>query len=603
MALRTWGRMLLVAAGAAALVATSQLGLAYGLGIVRLTRVFGDEMRDHWPAQLAWVTWFAMVAATAGAWLAGWSARRRGEPPRPGLHAALAAAAGLGALTVVPLVMQPARTAQVLGVDPVIVIGISAGLGAVAGAFAGYAALAGWTARVSLLAVGGAVWLVALVSVVPSLGVTDPLPAARLGVLDAAFLSTATTQRFALFTMPAIALVAGAALGWTARRRDMPTLTIATAGLAGPALLTVSYLIAGPGSGGEHYQSVPYWAAVVATATGVLGSVLAAVIRRTEDDDAVTEGDRPGVDEPTAAFPAPGGGSGPDATPAFGIPGAPPATGPRQDPRHDPRPGPGRPGGETQGDPDLSELYTRHRATPPPAAPAPAGPPPAGPVVPQSGNPPHPPAAEPPPEPRGLSKLRRRRATGTELGQDRPEQGHERPGPAPDHTPGFLAPPGGPGGPPRVPDDPFHPGQPVGGGVGRRLPQPRQATGPRTPQPMQAPPAAPAPAAPPPAVPPGPAGPAGPAFSDARPPLDQRPPAQRPPAPRESLPPRGNQPPPFAARPIGEQPYGTPPFAAFGPPPEDDEPRDRRPGPDAARPAVPKKDADYVDWVSGLGDR
>jgi hypothetical protein len=187
MALRISARTPSLAFGAGALVATSQLGLAYGLGVVRLTRVFGAATRDQWPAQLAWVAWFAMISAAAGAWLAGRAAQRRGEQARPALHAALAAAAGIGALVVAPLAMQPARTAQVAGVDPVIVIGITAGLGALAGVFAGYAALASWTARLSLLTVGGAVWLMALVSVVPSLGVSDPLPAARLGVLDASF--------------------------------------------------------------------------------------------------------------------------------------------------------------------------------------------------------------------------------------------------------------------------------------------------------------------------------------------------------------------------------------------------------------------------------
>jgi hypothetical protein len=77
--------------------------------------------------------------------------------------------------------------------------------------------------------------------------------------------------------MPALALLIGAALGWAARRRELPTLTIALAGLPGPVLLTLAYLIAGPGSGAARYQVVPYWAAMTATGAGVLGSVLAAV--------------------------------------------------------------------------------------------------------------------------------------------------------------------------------------------------------------------------------------------------------------------------------------------------------------------------------------
>ena len=219
-----------------------------------------------------------MMAAVLGALAGG----RLGEraPATTVTYVALAAAAGLGAAVVVPLTMQPARTAQVAGVNPVFAIGLCAGLGALVGAIAAYAALTQLVARWSLTLMGVIIWLIALISVAPSLAPSGPLPAVRLGVFDAGFLAPSVTQRMALFTMPAVALILGAALGWAARRREMPTLTIALAGLPGAALLTLSYLIAGPGSGIGRYQVVPYWAAMTATGAGVLGSVLAAVLRR-----------------------------------------------------------------------------------------------------------------------------------------------------------------------------------------------------------------------------------------------------------------------------------------------------------------------------------
>ncbi|MEU8616105.1 hypothetical protein AB0C29_49795, partial [Actinoplanes sp. NPDC048791] len=161
------------------------------------------------------------------------------------------------------------------------------------------------------------VWAIALVSVAPSLAPSDPLPAIRLGVFDAGFLSPAVTQRTALATMPALALVIGALLGWTARRRELPTLTIALAGLPGPALLTIAYLIAGPGGGNDRYQVVPYWAAMTATGAGVLGSVLAAVLRRgpEPEDDGELDGQEPEkpplpkrTNQPESAIAAAGGG-------------------------------------------------------------------------------------------------------------------------------------------------------------------------------------------------------------------------------------------------------------------------------------------------------
>jgi hypothetical protein len=296
--------MLTATVGVAALAAAGQLGVAYGLGIVRLTRVLDVTTRDQWTAQLAWVAWLAMTAAVLGAVLGGRLAPRHryGLPASgTGIVIAVALAAGVGAALVVPLTMQPARTAQIAGVHPVLVIGIAAALGAFAGVPAAVAALMSVVARWNLLAVCACVWAIALLSVAPSLAPDDPLPAVRLGVFDAGYLAPGVTQRTALFTMPAVALVAGALFGWLARRQGRGTVTIALAGLPGPALLTGAYLIAGPGSGAAHYQVVPYWAAMTATGAGLLGSVLAAVVRRGEDADAPPPTDNTAVPETAEA--------------------------------------------------------------------------------------------------------------------------------------------------------------------------------------------------------------------------------------------------------------------------------------------------------------
>ncbi|HEX7746870.1 MAG TPA: hypothetical protein VF462_16620, partial [Micromonosporaceae bacterium] len=76
MAFRTWVRVLLAALGVAALTAAGQLGFAYGLGVVRFARVFDVAADARWAALLAWVTWFAIVAAIAGAASGALAARR-----------------------------------------------------------------------------------------------------------------------------------------------------------------------------------------------------------------------------------------------------------------------------------------------------------------------------------------------------------------------------------------------------------------------------------------------------------------------------------------------------------------------------------------------
>jgi hypothetical protein len=295
MAFRTWAKLLGAAVGGAALAGAGQLGLAYGLGILRLTRVVEVTARDQWTAQLAWVAWIAVTAAAIGGLI---GQARLPRHAGAGSRIVAAVAAGAGGAVVVPLTMQPARTAQVAGVHPVFVIGICAGLAALAGIFAAYATLSRAVARWSVTTIGIAIWVIAFASVAPSLAPGDELPAVRLGVFDAAFLAPSVTQRIALLTMPILALLSGVVLGLVARARSLSLLNIALAGLPGPALLTVAYLIAGPGSGSDRYEVVPYWAAMTAAGAGVLGSVLAAVLRRGPVTDESPSGDVPPAEKP-----------------------------------------------------------------------------------------------------------------------------------------------------------------------------------------------------------------------------------------------------------------------------------------------------------------
>jgi hypothetical protein len=305
MAFRSWLKLLAATTTAAAVVGAGQLGIAYGLGMVRLDQTLDLTQRDQWTAQLAWVAWITMTAAAIGAVVAtGLRPRWSPRPVSPGGALGMGLAAGFGALAVLPLTMQPARSAQVAGVQPVLVIGICAGLGAAIGIFAGYAAAARAVARWSISTLTVAIWFVALVSVVPTLlpGRTQETP--RLGVLDGALIPAAVAEHTRFVTMPVIALLAGLIVGWTARGRKMPILTVALSGLAGPALLTVAYLIAGPGAAGG-FRLDPYWGAMIAAGAGVLGSVLAAIVRSSPGPARTPEPEAPVAGSPTDAEPEP----------------------------------------------------------------------------------------------------------------------------------------------------------------------------------------------------------------------------------------------------------------------------------------------------------
>ncbi|MDG4821168.1 MFS transporter [Asanoa sp. WMMD1127] len=279
MAYRTWGRVLLAALVVGLLAGAGQLGFAYGLGVVRFARDF-SQLSGQWTAHLAWVAWFAMLAAVAGGVAGSFFGARAGLTATVGTRVAVSVAGGVGALAVAPLAMLPARGAVAASGDAVTIAGLSAALGALVGVFAAVAVLSQRVAGLNLGAITVVVWLVALLSVAPSLGPDDPLPEVRLGVLDAAWLGDGLAQRLAVILMPALALAVGAGIGALARWRGLPLIPVAVSGVVGPAMLALAYLIAGPGDGGDRYQAAPYWGALIAVAAGGLGSVLAAVARQ-----------------------------------------------------------------------------------------------------------------------------------------------------------------------------------------------------------------------------------------------------------------------------------------------------------------------------------
>lgn len=193
---------------------------------------------------------------------------------------AVAAAAALGATVVAPLFVRPAQAAERFSVDPIWAVGICATLGALVGAGAAIAVLVkpplGW----NMAAVGGAVWLLALVSVVPSLATAGPVPAVRLGVLEPAGLDADAAHRLAILILPAVALLIGAATGGLARWRGHPPLVNGVTGAGGTVLIAFTYLAAGTGDAIDRYQITPYYGALLAVAAGTLGSAAAALFRR-----------------------------------------------------------------------------------------------------------------------------------------------------------------------------------------------------------------------------------------------------------------------------------------------------------------------------------
>jgi hypothetical protein len=282
MTLRNWGRVLLTALAVAAFTGASQLGVAYGLGLVRFARTFEPGTENQWHGQLAWIAFYGMVATVVGAVAGSRALRRERYPAALGSRMLLSVAAGIGALAAAPLSMQQARAAQLpITGSPALVAGLTAGLGAVAGVLAATAVLSEGAIAWNVGMLIGLAWLTGLFSVAPSLGPIDAPAVVRLGVPDLSSQADRTGQWVAVLAMPVAALLVAAAVAGVARWLGRPSVAVALCGLSGPALLALAYLIAGPGTRtGGNDQAAPYWGSLIAVAAGLLGSTVVAVIRR-----------------------------------------------------------------------------------------------------------------------------------------------------------------------------------------------------------------------------------------------------------------------------------------------------------------------------------
>ncbi|WP_326551361.1 hypothetical protein [Micromonospora sp. NBC_01813] len=421
MAFRTWIRALGAAFGAAALAGAVQLGVGYGLDLVRLRRAFAGPTAEFWPTQLTWLAWFALVATVVGGYAAHRVAAGR-YPARHGLTGrsgsagydvprsvafALFAAAG-SAIAVVGLSALPARDA--VGPDePLLVTAATGGVGATVGVLAAVAVLSHRVLRWNVLAFTATLWLLAVASAAPVLRAGDPVAEIRLGVFDPAGLDPAGSGRQAFLLLPALALLVGASVSALARWLAQPVLAGAVAGMAGPAILNAAYLIAGAGQGGR-YQDDPYWAALLAVAAGGLGSIAATAIGRRPTALAKPEPAKPEPAKPVPAkpvppakgadLPTPQPAPAPKSTPQ---PAPPPKPAPAPKPDRKPAPVQEHPGSRTppkplsvapraipapvsSAKPPVPASTSAERVTPQPVAPPPVAPTPvsAAPVVPAS---------------------------------------------------------------------------------------------------------------------------------------------------------------------------------------------------------------------------
>jgi len=255
-----------VAVGAGVLAGAGQLGVGYGLGILRWDR---DFTADAWHTQLAWVAFLSAVAVIGGA--AAGRTRAGGRVTGIGARAALVAAGTLGSLIVLPLVIRPAGASRLAeSGDPRLIAAMTAGVGLGVGVVAAAVVLSVPVVSGNIVTSVAWVWLAGIGSAVWTLGRGASWGTARLGLLP----GTGVWIPVVLFG--ALLVISGAVAGLARLGGNDPRFTAAS-GAAGPALIAAAYLIAGPGSGAAA-QAYRY--ALIAVVIAAAASVLIAVVRR-----------------------------------------------------------------------------------------------------------------------------------------------------------------------------------------------------------------------------------------------------------------------------------------------------------------------------------
>jgi hypothetical protein len=285
MVVRGWSTAVATAIGVAAATGAAQLGLGYGLGVLRWTSEVDGVSSEAWVAGLTWAAWIAASSTIAGAVIAS-----RLAPAEAGLlwRLVLATGATLGASTTLVLVAVPARNVEVASTgSPQTVAAGYAVVGVLAGLAVAIGALAARAVAANLLATAGWLWLLAMIGVVEA--VVSGRESARVPLGFWEFGSGDAWFRNVLLPDAGIAVGAAVVIGAlaalpAARRGDHPV-GVVVSGAAGPLVLATVYLAAQPDLlGTDPTELSRHLIAPYLVAAGLLGSLLATAIRpRTVD--------------------------------------------------------------------------------------------------------------------------------------------------------------------------------------------------------------------------------------------------------------------------------------------------------------------------------
>jgi len=285
------------AVGVSAAVGAAQLGLGYGLNIIRFADAGGQLTTGIWVAGLTWATWIAATSTIVGAVAADRLGSRAGQDAGPDRGAGpppdrlttvlwrlvLATAAALGAATTIALIAVPARAAELDEVaSPQTVAAGYAALGVVASLLIAVAALAARAVATNLLATAAWLWLLAVLAVTDQ--VLSGTSSARVPLGFWEFPPDGPWFRSVLLPDAGLAVAAALAIGLlaalpAARRGDHPV-GVVSSGTTGPLVIALAYLLTQPDLVGAAAVDLSrQLVAPYLVLAGLLGSLLASAVR------------------------------------------------------------------------------------------------------------------------------------------------------------------------------------------------------------------------------------------------------------------------------------------------------------------------------------
>jgi len=280
----------------AALAALAQLGLAYGFGLLSWADAApgaSDPVLDYRSnANLAWVAWFSAASCVVGGLASGAIGSRASARLGPAIRVTAVFASAVGAFAVGPLVSLSAEQGAVFTsfpTDPLIASGLGAAVG-----FA--LALIGLSSRSVAVNVGASVflvWALAILAVFVEIG-DRVSPVNELAVWGSwagpdTFLGT---RGFAI-SVPFVvgSALIGVVVAVLARRGPITSSgyrIAAASGIAGPLIVTVAHLYAGPSPVDSADSMSVILVGPYAAIAGLLGSLIVCALPKSggQIDDA-----------------------------------------------------------------------------------------------------------------------------------------------------------------------------------------------------------------------------------------------------------------------------------------------------------------------------